>query len=67
MLLRYFLDQYSDFPPFDARLSGIVEEATLLSELAEVRLEDAVELVCFASLHILMVVKVHHFNRGCML
>lgn len=62
MLIYYFMDQYFYFPPFDARLSRIVEEATLLNELAEVRLEDTVELLCFASLHILMVVKVHHFN-----
>lgn len=55
------------FPPCDACLSRVIEEATLLYELAEVRLEDTVEFVCLASLHILMVVKVHHFHWCCML
>lgn len=55
------------FSPCDARLSRVVEESTVFHELADVGFEDTVEFVCLASLHILMVVKVHHFYCCCML
>lgn len=62
-----YICQCIDFRPGDSRLSSVVEEPTLLYELAEVRFEDTVELVCLASLHILVVVKVHHLHCWSML
>lgn len=53
--------------PYDASFPRIVEEPTFLYELIELRLQNAVEFVGFATLHILMVVKVDHFHWGWML
>lgn len=55
------------FSPCNARLSRVVEEATLLYELAEVGFQDTVQFVGLSPLHILMVVEVHHFHRCYML
>lgn len=50
------------FSPCDARLSRVVKEPTLVYEFAQLGFEDTVKFVRLASLHILMVVKVHHFH-----
>lgn len=52
--------------PYNASFPRVIKEATVLNELIEQRLQNAVEFVCFATPHILMVVKVDHFHRGCM-
>ena len=50
--------------PDDPRLSRIVEEATFVHELAELRFQDAVEFFCLAALHVLVVIKVNHLDGG---
>lgn len=52
--------------PDDADVSGVGEEAAVVQEPADLGLEDAVQLLCLAALHHLVVVEVHHLHGAAM-